>query len=368
MVGGQLKLDSIMEKMRLHLLMCQSGTITEDLLPRSFLIRMSSQTHYGYSLPLDWYYGNLLVEQYFEQDENIFCKIRIPLVRSESFLSKKIFTYPVKRNNTVMRVFHDTWVAVGTTSGRLFYPPDDCMGKNPTVCHAGMVFNTNQELCVRGIISGNEIHKKLCSVHVSTLEQGHSLVKTGRNAYVVYTKDGVLTRRCPKQAPLSTPITEGLYILELTDNCVAETEEWRLEGVRYLTRQLGSDNQSILEFPTFPHIDVEFSNKIETYLNVTKLQKYTANEAIVLDLPATIVPQKIHVWESDHTMIVIYVIAAITSVLILSVACYCCFCGPPQCCTKNPGPPTEVHFDAAREKLTVGQVPASPTHDLSHTT
>ena len=333
--NSNLEMEALESRAQLHVLMCQSGTVTEDLIPRSFLQSLSTFTSHGMALREDWYYGHLTVEQYFEKDNDVYCKVRIPLVHPESFLSRKIFTYPVRRNGIVTRVLHDAWVAIGTTSGRLFYPPDDCVGTDPTVCHAGMVFKTDQERCVRGIVADNDEYKKECNVHVTNIEQGHALVKTGRNAYVVYSRDGELTRRCPDKAPTTTHLAEGLYILGLSDSCVAETEEWRVEGVRYVTQRLTpNDTMTELILPTFPHINANWTQRLHVHLNASRLQNLNVNEDFVLKLPPTMEPRHINVWHPQHTSTALYILGAVAAIAILVFCGWLCFCGCPSCCCR----------------------------------
>jgi outer membrane murein-binding lipoprotein Lpp len=310
-------LNQIENRAHMKVILCQSGTVTEDLLPRSFLNSMSAITKYGRALSAEWYYGHLVVDKYFETPDAVFCKIRIPLVHDEPYLSRNIFTYPVKRGDgLVTKIMHDAYVAIGSVSGRL------SIGTDPTVCHAGMVFNPGQELCVRGILSNNSNQKKLCRVQASCIEQAHRLVKTGKNAYVVYTKDGELIKRCPEQSPVSVDLDEGLYIVTLNEGCVAETPSWRVEGVRYVTRKISDNPMKGLTFPTFPHINSTWSTKIKVHLNLTNRQETHVDDDFVIKLPPTMPPKKIEVWHPTHTNFSLYAAIALGGILIVAVAFY----------------------------------------------
>ena len=157
------------QQQRNYMQLCQAGVVTEDLLPRPLLNKLSTFTEHGLALENDWYYHHLTVNKYFVQNERFVCRIDIPLVYPEPFLYRPIHTYPTRKGEMLLRIFHDVTAVVGTISGKLFYA-NQCVGREPKVCHAGMVFPKGQEECVRGMISNDSKLKAKCSLHASKFQ------------------------------------------------------------------------------------------------------------------------------------------------------------------------------------------------------
>jgi hypothetical protein len=95
----------------------------------------------------DWYYGHLTVGQFFE-------KIVMLGMHPESFLFRKIVMLGASRK-----------------------------------------FPFQENINVPCWTKRHGYTSKECNVHATNIEQGHALVKTGRNVYVVYSRDEELTRR-----------------------------------------------------------------------------------------------------------------------------------------------------------------------------
>ena len=112
----------ILTMVKLRLLLCEAGDVTEELIPRSYLNEVDVTRVNGEPLGVSWYYQYLKVDRYFENDGFATCVIEIPLTQSEPFLSEPIFTYPIKRGEGVIQIHHNVWVALGTITGGIFYP------------------------------------------------------------------------------------------------------------------------------------------------------------------------------------------------------------------------------------------------------
>ena len=318
---------------RVKINLCQSGSVTEELIPSEFLSQLVHVSQYGHYLPEQWYYMYPRVTRYFEYLNRVYCVTNLPLIHQDVYLSKRIYTYPVKKNGTIIRVLHDTWIALSTTNGDLFYPNLDlCVGYNPTVCQAGMIFPVSQESCVRGIVGADNSLKQSCSIQVSELDLEHKVITTGQNTYVVYTKQGVLTERCSKNLPTYINLEEGIFVVKIKPGCSLENGDWRLEGVHYLSRTVNDTMTDGLTFPDFPHLADTLIGAWKTHLSLSPQQTIVVKEP-TLDVPPTYQPSYPELtWTPTSTQTVLYALAIIISLISIGGIIYCILCGCPKCC------------------------------------
>lgn len=345
----RMDLDLANVKAHERVILCQTGTVSEAIIPDEFFTKLVRMGQYGSSLTKEWYLGNLMVAKYFDYNDYVICKVNIPLVAQEDFLSKKIYTYAVPQGDVITRILHDTWIALGSQSGKLFYPGDDCVGKDPTVCKSGMIFHAGQEQCVRGMISGDPDQKAQCPIQISTIEPTHRLLTTGRNAFVVYTKETALTERCDETEPTSRQVMEGLYILQIEGHCSVESDEWRLEGVQYVQESVGSLTNEDLEFPQFV-ITTNWTDGWRQHLD-----KHGDQEVKILrpdlELPPTIIPKDITVWHPKHVNQALVITGVVVVMLAIAAFVYCCCCGCPTCKKKKKADSDVVRYVAADETV-----------------
>ena len=305
--------------------LCQAGLVTEDLLPRSFLRKLSTVTNHGLPLSDEWYFQHLTVTKYFEQNGKFICRIDIPLVSIEPFLFRPIYTYPTRKGNMLVRIFHDATAVIGTTSGKLFYA-NQCMGTEPRVCLAGMIFSKDQEECVRGIVNGDQHLKSMCAVHASkTIDFTNVLLELGHNVYVIYSLPCNYLYRCPGQIERTGSLTEGLHIIEINDLCVFDTDDWMLEGTLQVVSRTRL-NVSHFELPEFPHLQPHSLAKMEYFLNETPHQ----SSAVKFDRLDQIKWQPIDKgYRNKQITWVTYLssVAGFVLVVLMMLGCvYCCCC------------------------------------------
>jgi hypothetical protein len=55
----------------------------------------------------------------------------------------QINTFPIRKDDAILRVFRDAKVAIGTQSGLMFFA-NACMGEDPIVCHSGLILEKDQ--------------------------------------------------------------------------------------------------------------------------------------------------------------------------------------------------------------------------------
>lgn len=292
---------------------CQGGMVTEELVPRTFFQDLEYGIKDEQILSDEWYYRSLKVDFYFEQPDSIICKIKIPLINSESFLFHQINTFAVRRGNLTLRILHNLNVAVGTTSGSLFYA-ENCIGRDPRVCQAGLVFDARQERCARGMITGSSEQKKECPVHVSTIDQTNSLLDAGENVFAVYVKGVEYSYRCPETTSEVGHLDEGLYVVKIDPGCLFDAGDWEIRGMK-MHREIYLNFTISLNLPSFSHLSSNWSLQVSESLQLERLQEKHIEDVEELSTFS---------WTMDtlgammeHTDYMVY---AISAIIIISVA------------------------------------------------
>jgi len=306
-----------------QLSLCQTGRVTSQLLPTNFIRALSKDGEYGEALTYQWYAEHLRVEGYVRMGSKYYCSVKIPLVKPEAFLYSSVHTYSVKREGLYARVYQNIEVALGTVSGNLFYPKE-CHGSQPQVCKTGMTFNQGEELCTRGLLSGNEKWKAKCPVELTKIEVPHALHASAPNVYAVYAYDEILTERCPQQAPAVENMKEGLYLLEVRPTCQVESARWRLAGVATAVSNTTSSAVTTVKLPTFSKINVNWIAAWEGRMEENGLQRI---EVASIDTEAPEMPEFIDltVLGPNRTGILIWTLIGVVLMLLIGGCSYCCY-------------------------------------------
>lgn len=218
-------------------LSCEVGAVTEDLLPKDLLVKISAlRRENEVTLPTEWYYRTLRVEAMFRDSVGrLVCKYTVPLLASEPYIAYNVHTYPVYNVNDsfAVRLYHDVYVAIGTQTGELFYP-EQCKGIDPVVCHAGLRYDKSRELCVRGLITGSPKQQSYCSISLhKTIDNSQSIKEVTRNKFVIHTPHEHYSYRCPNEKPITGELYHGTYVVEIDPDCLLDTSAWMLEGLTY---------------------------------------------------------------------------------------------------------------------------------------
>ena len=299
---------------------CQGGIVSEDLIPRNFFSKLRQEFGTESSLSDQWYYQHLKVGYYFERDGSVVCKILVPILKAETYLDFWINTFPIRKDEAILRVHHDVKVALGTSGGTLFFQNDNCIGQSPIVCQPGLIFGQEHELCLRAMVLGDDLGKESCSVHVSTFDQGHTLFAVGRNIYAVYTEDVTYSYRCQGQKGVRGILQEGVYLISLDSSCIFDTQDWYLEGITYHERTTYL-NYSKVKFPQFPKLTLNWTKPILTFME-TRGQK-THRLPDIKAVP-TVAEEPLHEKVAKHPIAITVMWISIALCLLAFIAIYCC--------------------------------------------
>ena len=298
---------------------CQGGIVSEELVPNSFN-DLRKELGVEKVLPNSWYYQNLKVDYYFEDRGAVVCKIQVPTIHDEQYLLYQINTFPVRKDDLVLRVYHDVQVAIGTSNGLVFYA-DNCMGQQPQVCHPGLVLDRDQESCVRAMAHGSDQGKQSCPVHVSTIDRSHSLMGVGRNLFAVYMKDVSYSYRCPGERNVLGDLVEGLYVILLEARCVFDTQEWFLEGMEHRTHQ-STLNLTQVQFPTFPELSLNWTVPVKQYMAEEGINEHKVEKIEFVPTVAPPPPMSTPPFFSSTTLSIMW--GAIAFILLIFIL-FCCF-------------------------------------------
>ena len=128
-----------------HCVQSEQGQLTEDLMNPRFLQCLQSSVEV--KLSADWYYNYVPIDSLLEIDGHFVCKVIILLVKNEPSVDVQIYTLPVPtQDRKYVQVYHFVEVAVRQDRDLLF--PQQSLGWNPKVCHAGPRFDRRYSECI----------------------------------------------------------------------------------------------------------------------------------------------------------------------------------------------------------------------------
>ena len=213
----------------------ENGHLTEHLLPRKKLIDILELTTSNDMNPVDnvdWYYQYTLIEPIWSKDNELIYKAEIPLVSNTQYIHYVLNSWPVPVGNHTMQIDVNTEIALNTRDGDMFYPKA-CIGRNPTVCATGPVYNTEHEQCIRGIITGRRTDRNVCRVIIrKTVNKQSRITDLSLNEYIViFHRDTNLILRCYGSREKSMKITKGVYKTKLKENCTLSCKTWKIKGI-----------------------------------------------------------------------------------------------------------------------------------------
>lgn len=229
----------------------ENGHLTEHLLPRKKLIDILELTTSNDMNPVsnvDWYYQYTLIEPIWSKDNELIYKAEIPLVSNTQYIHYVLNSWPVPVGNHTMQIDVNTEIALNTRDGDMFYPKA-CIGRNPTVCATGPVYNTEHEQCIRGIITGRRTDRNVCRVIIrKTVNKQSRITDLSLNEYIViFHRDTNLILRCYGSREKSMKITKGVYKTKLKENCTLSCKTWKIKGIHKSIKKVSIFSRQILD-------------------------------------------------------------------------------------------------------------------------
>ncbi|ELU15399.1 hypothetical protein CAPTEDRAFT_203340 [Capitella teleta] len=144
------------------------GRVTEDVIAPAFLQEVLNSVRNHRQLPLYWYYQALHVDYIFEYDDQLICKVHIPILDDE---------------------------------------------------------------CIHGLLLNDDVRQKTCPVeHLSSIDPSYSIKEIGYNKFVGFTGDNSYIYRCPNakpQFPFNEPERLQKWISRVSREDKKNRSQWR---------------------------------------------------------------------------------------------------------------------------------------------
>jgi hypothetical protein len=201
------------------------GKVTEDVIAPAFLQEVLNSVRNHKQLPLYWYYQALHVDYIFEYDDQLICKVHIPILDDEVFTLYNVQSFPIKGSspNDYLRVYHDVQIALSSVNGDVLFT-EDCIGTKPVVSSAAARFDVDNFQCIHGLLLNDDVRQKTCPVeHLSSIDPSYSIKEIGYNKFVGFTGDNSYIYRCPNAKPQLGKLLSGVYLIEIDPECALDT-------------------------------------------------------------------------------------------------------------------------------------------------
>lgn len=210
-----------------HRVQCEQGQLTEDLLDPLFLTTIQGSVET--KLTPEWYYNHVRIDSLLEIDGHFICKVILPILRNEPYVDVQIYSLPVPTpDGKFLQVYHSVEVAVRQDGDLLF--PQQCVGEEPKVCHAGPRFDRRHSECIDGILSGHQEKQKACEVTYTTTFDQAKLARIGTNTFLAYLTSTTVEERCKEGLPETVSVTAPINIITIEPGCLMDAGNYQIEG------------------------------------------------------------------------------------------------------------------------------------------
>lgn len=210
----------------------EGGVLTEDLLTLEVLEDILIKARGGNRSAIknvEWYYQYVPVQPLWGEDNLLVFKMELPLVKPITYLHYLFKAFPVPQAEGVTALFEvSPDVGYEPHTGGLFIP-EICVGRNPIVCRIYPMRIGKGMNCERGLISQHAAKKQDCVLTMEKTVQVDKVWTTGLNQVVLSTWGGQLIERCTGRAEQFFNLEKGVYLFNLTENCIYVTSTWKVE-------------------------------------------------------------------------------------------------------------------------------------------
>ena len=211
--------------------LCETSIVNEDLLPVGMVKQIQKSRNNQYIVPAYKYYQYIEVAVLTIIDNELICILNAPILNEEKFIQYNIATFPVRKDQSYVKLYHDEKVIYGTYGGEIFFPRR-CRGREPIVCEAGVIYDKSQQPCLHGMITGDINQLRQCPITFSkTAGPAHRVYSPIRNRFVVRTPEVDYHYRCAGSPPRRGHLTVGTYIIDVGPKCNFDALIWSLRGV-----------------------------------------------------------------------------------------------------------------------------------------
>ena len=211
--------------------LCETGIVNEDLLPIEIVKQIQTLRNNHHLIPIHQYYQYIEVTVMTVMNYELICVLHAPILNEEKFIQYSISTFPIRKDQSYVRLYHDEKVIYGTYGGEIFFPRR-CRGRDPIVCEAGVIYDKLQQPCLHGMITGDLDQLRQCPITLSkTAGPAHRIRASVRNRYVVSTPDVDYHYRCAGSSPMQGHLAYGAYIIDIGPTCNFDASIWSLRGI-----------------------------------------------------------------------------------------------------------------------------------------
>ena len=269
--------ERIFHRQKLQL---ERGWLTEDILtPNSMTAILRTLANTGHhTLPAVWYYQYLRVTPVWGSPTELGFRVVIPALAKTHYLKfgLRYFKVPVGTNQLRQLVGRDS-LAINTLTGTTF-TPHDCAGSAPMLCDP--TYETLVPTCEGALVTGRQAPD--CRVIITPRRNATSevfrLSDRTTVAVVAYTPTEVTTR-CPGLPPQRQTV-QGPQRVPIPDNCLLETDSWRVSSMRKGHRSL---NLVPPVYAQVPRLNITWPRSVPPYV-LDKLKWNDRAEVPLVDL------------------------------------------------------------------------------------
>ena len=207
------------------------GWLTEEVLPPAELgriIRAGRRAGF-HAPPSQWYYEHISIEPMWADEERLVFHAQLPFTDDVRYLRYRIRSWPVPGNSSDadVKVQLPTDIAIHTENGDLFQPVS-CLGRMPTICRTGPVYDRSRFPCPRGILTGEEALRAKCKVTlVKRTETETEIEEALAGTFILRTQGVECSLHCSGRPEKRPRLAQGVHIIRLSTDCLLRRSRHR---------------------------------------------------------------------------------------------------------------------------------------------